>query len=49
MTDWLTVLPGDCRDVLPTLPERSVHCVVTSPPYQAVLVMADSMPGRFRS
>lgn len=24
---------GDCRDVLPTLPERSVQCVVTSPPY----------------
>jgi DNA modification methylase len=24
---------GDCRAVLPTLPEASVHCVVTSPPY----------------
>ena len=24
---------GDCRHVLPTLPERSVHCCVTSPPY----------------
>lgn len=24
---------GDCRDVLPTLPERSIHCCVTSPPY----------------
>ena len=24
---------GDCRDVLKTLPDASVHCVVTSPPY----------------
>jgi site-specific DNA-methyltransferase (adenine-specific) len=29
----LTILQGDCRDVLPTLPADSVHCVVTSPPY----------------
>jgi DNA modification methylase len=27
------ILQGDCIDVLKTLPERSVHCVVTSPPY----------------
>jgi DNA modification methylase len=27
------VLTGDCRDVLRTLPDASVHCVVTSPPY----------------
>jgi DNA modification methylase len=27
------ILTGDCRDVLPTLLDRSVHCVVTSPPY----------------
>jgi len=24
---------GDCRQILRTLPERSVHCCVTSPPY----------------
>jgi DNA modification methylase len=24
---------GDCRAVLPTLASRSVHCIVTSPPY----------------
>ena len=24
---------GDCRAVLATLPDASVHCVVTSPPY----------------
>lgn len=27
------ILKGDCRSILPTLPEESVHCVVTSPPY----------------
>jgi len=31
-TSW-QVLTGDCRDVLRTLPERSVHTVITSPPY----------------
>ena len=29
----ITLLSGDCRDVLPTLGPNSVHCVVTSPPY----------------
>lgn len=24
---------GDCRDILKTLPDNSVHCCVTSPPY----------------
>lgn len=24
---------GDCRDILKTMPDASVHCVVTSPPY----------------
>lgn len=27
------ILQGDCREVLKTLPDQSVHCVVTSPPY----------------
>lgn len=27
------ILTGDCRDVLPTLADESVQCVVTSPPY----------------
>src|SRR6476620_3668640 len=26
-------LLGDCRDVLPTLAHRSIHCCITSPPY----------------
>ena len=27
------ILTGDCREVLKTLPNELVHCVVTSPPY----------------
>lgn len=27
------LLHGDCRAVLPRLPDASVHCIVTSPPY----------------
>jgi DNA modification methylase len=27
------ILHGDCREVLKSLPDQSVHCVVTSPPY----------------
>lgn len=27
------ILIGDCRDVLKTLPDESVHCCITSPPY----------------
>jgi site-specific DNA-methyltransferase (cytosine-N4-specific) len=29
----LEILEGDCRDVLRSLPDESVDCVVTSPPY----------------
>lgn len=29
----VTVLEGDCRAILQTLPAGSVHCCVTSPPY----------------
>jgi DNA modification methylase len=28
-----TILVGDCREILPTLPAESIDCVVTSPPY----------------
>ncbi|MFA7346886.1 MAG: site-specific DNA-methyltransferase [Desulfurivibrionaceae bacterium] len=27
------ILTGDCREILPLMPEKSVHCCVTSPPY----------------
>jgi DNA modification methylase len=33
MVDVVTILTGDCREVLKTLPDASVHCCVTSPPY----------------
>lgn len=29
----LTIRHGDCRDILREMPDQSVHCVVTSPPY----------------
>lgn len=29
----ITIIPGDCRAILPTLPDASVQCCVTSPPY----------------
>lgn len=29
----LKILVGDCRETLKSLPDESVHCVVTSPPY----------------
>jgi DNA modification methylase len=29
----IRLLTGDCRDVLPTLADASVHCCITSPPY----------------
>ena len=32
MTDT-NIIVGDCRQILETLPEQSVQCVVTSPPY----------------
>jgi DNA modification methylase len=32
-TQRLSILQGDCREVLKTLPDESVHCCVTSPPY----------------
>lgn len=29
----MKLICGDCREILKTLPEQSVHCCVTSPPY----------------
>ena len=31
--DLVTLYHGDNRDILPTLPDRSVDCVITDPPY----------------
>lgn len=31
-----TIYTGDCLEVLRTLPDESVHCCVTSPPYYAL-------------
>lgn len=32
----LTILQGDCRERLRQLPEQSIHCCLTSPPYYAM-------------
>jgi len=32
-SDGVTLYCGDCREVLQELPDESVHCVITSPPY----------------
>lgn len=29
----ITMLTGDCLDILPTLKEQSVQAIMTSPPY----------------
>lgn len=36
MSDNLTILQGDVRATLLTIPAKSVHCLVTSPPYWAL-------------
>jgi hypothetical protein len=41
----VTVIVGDCREVLATLPAASVQCVVTSPPY---LGLRDYQTGEWR-
>ena len=33
MSNIVTIMMGDCLDRLADLPDESVHCVVTSPPY----------------
>jgi DNA modification methylase len=33
MMPTFQILQGDCRETLKTLPDESVHCCVTSPPY----------------
>ncbi len=33
-TDWQNkIFQGDCLDILPTLPDKCVDLIVTSPPY----------------
>ncbi len=33
IVNGVTILQGDCRQTLKTLPDNSIHCCVTSPPY----------------
>jgi DNA modification methylase len=38
----ITLLTGDCRAILPTLPDASVHMVCTSPPYYSLRSYLDA-------
>lgn len=38
------ILSGDCRDVLKTLPDESVHCVIADPPYGQTSLQWDRWP-----
>lgn len=40
----VTILTGDCREVLRTLPEASVDCVIADPPYQQTSLAWDRWP-----
>ena len=41
MTDDVTILQGDVIETLRTLPDQSVHCCVTSPPYHGLRRYSD--------
>ena len=36
-----TIVHGDCLDVMQTFPDKSVDCVITSPPYPGVLMWGE--------
>ena len=40
------ILTGDCRDILPTLPDASIDCCVTSPPYALGLRNYGNIPNQ---
>lgn len=43
----VTLYHGDCRELLPSLPDRSVDCVITDPPYtERTHAMAKTNRGR---
>ena len=31
--EWVTIYHGDCRDILPQIPDKSIDLVLTDPPY----------------
>jgi DNA modification methylase len=44
MSERCRILVGDCRATLPTLPEGSVHCAVSSPPYWGLRTYGNVAP-----
>ena len=31
--EWVTIYHGDCREILPSIPDKSIDLVLTDPPY----------------
>ena len=44
MSGAVTILQGDVRDVLATLPDASFDCIVTDPPYGETSLAWDRWP-----
>jgi len=32
--EWVTIYHGDCREILPQIPDKSIDLVLTDPPYK---------------
>jgi len=31
--EWVYIIHGDCREILPSIPDKSIDLVLTDPPY----------------
>ena len=47
-TMW-EIKQGDAIEVLKTMPDQSVHCCVTSPPYQEVPTLLSSLQRSYKA
>ena len=49
--DWYDLYNGDCLEVMRTLPDSSVNCIITSPPYNTcrngVIADCKDIKGRY--
>ncbi|GAH70342.1 unnamed protein product, partial [marine sediment metagenome] len=49
--DWVTIYHGDCREILPQLPDNSVDLVLTDPPWfisQEVVIHRSMNPKKYK-
>ena len=44
--DYVTIYHGDCREILPQLPDNSVDLVLTDPPYHSEFIEAYDLLGQ---